>query len=189
MMYLRLFWEFFKIGLFSIGGGMATVPFLQHLGKVSGWYSSAELANMIAISESTPGPIGVNMATYVGNTIAGVFGGVVATLGLGTPSIIIILIIAAILDKVKGNKYFDAAFYGIRASSIGLIAAAGVAITLIAFFGIESIFDISKIQINWMYVALAIVLVILTHFVKATKKLHPICFIIFSAIVGVLFSF
>lgn len=186
MIYLKLYWEFFKIGLFSIGGGMATVPFLQHLGKASGWFSSAELANMIAISESTPGPIGVNMATYVGNTTSGVLGGVVATLGLVTPSIIIILIIATILDKFRKNKYVDAAFYGLRASSVGLIAAAGVAITLIAFFGIESIFDITKIHLNWIYVALAAVILILTRFVKATKKLHPICFIIFSAIVGVL---
>ena len=93
MLYLRLFWEFFKTGLFAVGGGMATLPFLYSMSDATGWFTHAQLADMIAVSESTPGPIGVNMATYVGFSTAGVPGAVVATLGLITPSVIIILII------------------------------------------------------------------------------------------------
>ena len=92
MIYLRLFWEFFKVGLFSVGGGLATLPFLYSLGAKTGWFSTADVANMLAVSESTPGPIGVNMATYVGFDCGGVLGGVVATLGLVTPSVIVIAV-------------------------------------------------------------------------------------------------
>ena len=81
MTYLRLFWEFFKTGLFAVGGGMATVPFLKNIGLATGWYSQTDLMNMLAVSESTPGPIGINMATYVGFTVAGIPGAVIATIG------------------------------------------------------------------------------------------------------------
>ena len=87
MIYLRLFFEFFKVGLFSVGGGLATIPFLTDLGQRTGWFTSGQLADMIAISESTPGPLGVNMSTYVGFNTAGMMGVIVATLGWGTPSI------------------------------------------------------------------------------------------------------
>ena len=110
MLYLRLFWEFFKTGLFAVGGGMATLPFLYSMSDTTGWFTHAQLADMIAVSESTPGPIGVNMATYVGFTAAGIPGAVIATLGLITPSIIIILIIARVLAAFRQNKYVDAAF-------------------------------------------------------------------------------
>ncbi len=106
---LRLFYEFFKTGLFSIGGGMATVPFLKEMALNTGWFTLNDLADMIAVSESTPGPIGVNTATYVGYKTAGLIGGVVATVGLIAPSIIVILIIASVLDKFRSNKYVDAA--------------------------------------------------------------------------------
>ena len=95
MLYVRLFWEFFKTGLFAVGGGLATLPFLQDMAERTGWFTHAQLADMLAVSESTPGPIGVNMATYVGFTTGGVPGALVATLGLVTPSVIIILIVAA----------------------------------------------------------------------------------------------
>ena len=97
MLLLRLFYEYAKVGLFAVGGGLATVPFLQHLGETTGWFTDAELSTMIAVSESTPGPMGVNMATYVGFNVAGVPGAVIATVGEVTPSIVIILIIAALL--------------------------------------------------------------------------------------------
>ena len=189
--YARLFWEFFKAGLFAIGGGMATVPFLQEMGEATGWFSSAELADMIAISESTPGPIGVNMATYVGNVTAGIPGGIIATLGLVTPSVIIILIVATVLKKFRDNKYVNSAFYGLRPASVGLISAAGFTIILIAFFGAEDIYDLfhNFTGVDYRYVILAVVLVILTNFVKPTKKLHPILFILFSAVVGIVFKF
>ena len=188
MIYLQLFYEFFKAGLFAVGGGMATVPFLQDMGEATGWFTDAQLANMIAVSESTPGPIGVNMATYVGNVTAGIPGGIIATLGLVTPSVIIILIIASFLQKFRHNSYVEAAFYGLRPASVGLIAAAGFAIILIVFFGMEDIYDGTNASVDIRCVLFAILLLILTRYIKPVKKLHPICFIIFSAAVGIIFS-
>ena len=126
MTYLRLFWEFFKTGLFAVGGGMATVPFLKNIGLATGWYSQTDLMNMLAVSESTPGPIGINMATYVGFETNGPMGCVIATLGLITPSIIIILVIARFLQKFRQSRTVDAVFYGLRPASTALIASAGV---------------------------------------------------------------
>ena len=124
MILIRLFFEFFKAGLFAIGGGMATLPFLYNISDKTGWFTYGQLADMVAIYESTPGPMGVNMATYVGFTTAGPVGAVIATLGLITPSIIVILIIAGFLKAFKTNKYVQNAFYGLRPASTGLIAAA-----------------------------------------------------------------
>lgn len=114
MIYLRLFFEFFKVGLFSVGGGLATIPFLSDMGARTGWFTAGNLANMIAISESTPGPMGVNMATYVGFHTSGVLGGIVATLGLICPAIIVIAIIAGFLKKFRESRAVDAVFYGLR---------------------------------------------------------------------------
>ena len=168
MLYLRLFWEFFKTGLFAIGGGLATLPFLQDMSDRTGWFTHAQLADMLAVSESTPGPIGVNMSTYVGFTTGGIGGALVATLGLVTPSVIVILIVAAFLKAFRDSKWVSAAFYGLRPASTALVAAAGVSVVLIA---------------------LAAVLLVLTRWVKYTKNLHPILFILASAIVGVVFQF
>jgi chromate transporter len=191
MILLQLFWEFFKTGLFAVGGGMATLPFLYAISEKTGWYSSAQLADMIAVSESTPGPIGVNMATYVGFHLAGVAGSVVATVGLITPSVIIILLIARALQKFRENQYVDAAFYGLRPCSIGLIAAAGLLVVKITLFDLDA-FRISGSLMNlfqWKQIILAAVLLVLTRAVKKTKKLHPIVFIALSAVVGIVFSF
>ena len=114
MLYLRLFFEFFKTGLFAVGGGMATLPFMYDISDRTGWFTHAQLADMIAVSESTPGPIGVNMATYVGFATGGVPGAIVATLGVITPSVIVILIVARILKSFRENVYVDSAFYGLR---------------------------------------------------------------------------
>ena len=191
MLYLRLFWEFFKTGLFAVGGGMATLPFLSRLSDPTGWFSHAQLADMIAVSESTPGPIGVNMATYVGFSTAGVPGAVVATLGLITPSVIIILIIARVLAAFRQNKVVDAAFYGLRPCSVGLIAAAGLLVVKIALFDVD-LYRQTGVLMNlfqWKAIALAAVLIVLTRYVKPLKKLHPVFFILGSAAVGALFSF
>ncbi|MDE6357246.1 MAG: chromate transporter, partial [Eubacteriales bacterium] len=107
MIYLELFIEFLKIGLFSVGGGLATLPFLNSLIETKGWYTAGELTNMLAISESTPGPIGVNMATYVGFHTGGIFGSLIATFGLVLPSYIIIIIVAHFLQKFSENKYVE----------------------------------------------------------------------------------
>ena len=128
MLYLRLFWEFFKTGLFAVGGGLATLPFLQDMAERTGWFTHAQLADMLAVSESTPGPIGVNMATYVGFTTGGVPGALVATLGLVTPSVIVILIVAAFLKAFRDSKWVSGAFYGLRPASTALVAAAGISV-------------------------------------------------------------
>ncbi len=193
MLYLQLFWEFFKTGLFAVGGGMATIPFLYEMSDKTGWFTYNDLANMIAVGESTPGPIGVNMATYVGfvsgmndgGTVMAVIGAVVATLGLITPSIIIILIVAAMLKSFRDNKYVDRAFYGLRPASTGLIAAAGLTVLYSNMFLNDTL---SLASFNWKGLILAVVLWILTNLIKPTKKLHPIVFIALSAVVGVVFS-
>ena len=191
MIYLQLFWEFFKTGLFAVGGGMATLPFLYDISARTGWFTAAQLADMIAVSESTPGPIGVNMATYVGFTTAGIPGAVIATLGLAAPEVIIILIIARVLAAFRQNKYVDAAFYGLRPCSLGLIAAAGLLVVKVAMLHPERYASTGVLTdlVDWKAVLLAAVLLVFTRAVKQTKKLHPIFFILASALVGVVFSF
>ena len=184
MILLKLWWEFFKIGLFSVGGGMATLPFLYDMADRTGWFTYDQIADMLAVSESTPGPIGINMATYTGFTTAGMPGSIVATLGVITPGIIIVLLIIAVLERFRKNKYVEAAFYGIRPASAGLIAAAGVLVAEIALFNVDAdsiagFFDVKAL-------ILAAVLVVLTRWVKTTKKLHPVVFIAASAVVGIL---
>ena len=192
MTLLLLFFEFFKTGLFAVGGGMATLPFLYDMSaRHPEWFSAAQLADMIAVSESTPGPIGVNMATYVGFETSGVPGALVATLGLVTPSVIVILIVARMLKAFRSNKTVDAVFYGLRPCSVGLIAAAGILVVKIALFRFDA-YAASGIFtdiFNWKALTLAAVLLVLTRVVKATKKLHPVVFILASAAAGVLFSF
>ena len=191
MLYVRLFWEFFKTGLFAVGGGMATLPFLYSISDTTGWFTHAQLADMIAVSESTPGPIGVNMATYVGFSTAGIPGAVIATLGLITPSIIIILIIARVLAAFRQNKYVDAAFYGLRPCSLGLIAAAGLLVVKIALFDFDLFKQTGVLMdiFNGKAILLAAVLIVLTRYVKPLKKLHPVFFILGSAAIGALFAF
>ncbi len=197
MMYLRLFFEFFKTGLFAIGGGMATIPFLYDISDATGWFTHGDLANMIAVSESTPGPIGVNMATYVGfitgmndgNVLTAILGALVATLGLITPSIIIILIIAAVLKSFKDSKLVKDAFYGLRPASTGLIAAAGITVFLgTLFFSDAMAGGFTLAAVNWKGWILAVLLWVFTNVVKKTKKWHPIVFIGISALVGVVFA-
>ncbi len=195
MIYLQLFWEFFKTGLFAIGGGMATIPFLYEMADKTSWFTRMDLANMIAVSESTPGPIGVNMATYVGYLTGGsqsgvlqaLLGAVIATLGLVTPSIIVILIIAAVLNSFRNSKTVDRAFYGLRPASTGLIAAAGISVVVSNLITLGGTAE-HTFSLNWKGLILAAVLWLLSNKVKKTKGLHPIVFIGISAVVGILFS-
>ena len=191
MIYLRLFWEFFKTGLFSVGGGMATLPFLYKMSESTGWFTAEQLADMIAVSESTPGPIGVNMATFAGFTAAGVPGALIATAGLVTPSVVIILIISGILDRFKGNKYVDAVFKGLRPCSVGLICAAGLLVAKISFLNLGAYAETFLISdlFNVKALLLAAVIVCAVSFLKPLKKIHPIFLIAFSAAVGILFKF
>ena len=193
MMLLRLFYECFKVGLFAIGGGMATFPFLTDLAAKTGWYTQAQLVDMVAIAESTPGPIGVNTATYVGFTVAGIPGALTATIGLITPSVIIILIIARVLARFRDSKLVQNVFYGLRPASTGLIAAAGFSVVLLALTGaqVDSVRGLLHWQgsIHWPGILLAAVLLVLTRKVKQTKNLHPVVFIALSAVVGIVFRF
>ena len=191
MIYLSLFWEFFKTGLFSVGGGMATLPFLYQMADTKGWFTAEQLADMVAVSESTPGPIGVNMATYVGFLTGGIPGALVATIGLVTPSVIIILLIARVLEKFRSNKTVDAGFYGLRPCSVGLIAAAGLLVVKIALFHFDRFAETGRFldALNIKAIILAVVLLVLTRYVKPLKKLHPVFFILASAVAGVVFSF
>ena len=191
MIYLQLFFEFFKTGLFAVGGGMATLPFLYDMVEKTNWFTSAQLADMIAVSESTPGPIGVNMATYVGFTTAGFWGGLIATLALVTPSVIIIVIISYFLKVFRENRYVDAAFYGLRPASTGLIAAAGMTVVTITLLQMDLFKNSGSIMdlFNWKSLILAVIIYILSNNIKQTKKLHPVFFIVGSAIIGILFGF
>ena len=195
MILLRLFFEFCRVGRFSVGGGLATIPCLTDLGERTGWFSSGQLADMIAISESTPGPMGVNMATYVGFTTAGVPGGVVATLGLIFPSVIIILIIAGFLQKFRQSKAVDGVFYGLRAASAALITAALLQVARIALMlheveGQEIAPGQAVPRYELFYLPAIILAVIIFALVKFSpaKKLHPICFIALAALAGVIFQ-
>ena len=190
MIYLQLFIEFFKVGLFSIGGGLATLPFLYNISDRLRWYSHMDLANMIAISESTPGPVGVNTATYVGNTVAGILGSVVATAALIVPSIIIIIIISKFLNKFKDSKHVKNVFYGLRPASVGLIAAAGYSVITMALLNMEQYNKTGIISdiFNIKAIIFATILLIITNLNK-TNKSHPVIFILVSAFIGILFKF
>ena len=187
MIFLRLFFEFAKVGLFAVGGGLATIPFLQDMGVRTGWFTDVDLTTMIAVSESTPGPMGVNMATYVGFETAGLPGAVIATLGLITPSIIIIMIIAGFLQKFRQSKTVDAIFQGLRPASTALIAAAGLSVAMSVLFTAGSTTE-HAFSVHWPAVILAVV-VFLCMRQEKLKKLHPVVFIALAAVAGAVFQF
>ena len=176
MILLQLFFEFFKIGLFAIGGGLVTIPFLYELGSKSGWFSPNILVDMIAISESTPGPIGVNMATYVGFYTNGIVGGIIATLGLVLPSLIIIILISKTLEKVKENPIIKNLFYGIRPVALALILTAALDIIF------NNILNLTN---NTITIIKSIVLFSILLFSIRKTKIHPVLFIAISAIIGI----
>lgn len=187
MILLRLFYEFTKVGLFSIGGGLATIPFLQSMGKATGWFTDAQLTTMIAVSESTPGPMGINMATYVGFETAGIPGAVVATLGEVFPSIVVVIIIAGFLQKFRQSKLVDAIFYGLRPASTALIASACLTVAaavLLTVGGMEN----HMVLVHWPALILAVVVFVCMRYTPM-KKLHPIVFIGFSALIGAVLQF
>ncbi|MDR2615175.1 MAG: chromate transporter [Oscillospiraceae bacterium] len=175
MTLLRLFGEFFFIGLVSFGGGLATIPFLQNLAVRTNWFTLTELADMIAVSESTPGPIGINMASYAGYRAAGIPGVAAATVGIVTPSVLVILIIARALTSFRANRDVDGAFFGLRPASCALITAVGIELLRASLF--TPAFDIKA----------AVLFALLLPAVLKTK-LHPLAFIAFSAAVGVIFK-
>ncbi|MBQ9949491.1 MAG: chromate transporter [Clostridia bacterium] len=198
---IQLCLEFFLTGLFAIGGGMATLPFLYDIGARTGWYTNEDVLQMLAVSESTPGPIGVNMSTYVGFTVmfasygiwGAIAGGILTTLSLVLPSLIIVLIVARVLDKFKNAAIVQSVFTAIRPASLALIVAAGLGImasTLLCIpdgFTLSAVSDVQSFTglFNFKGIILAAVLFFGMRFFK---KLHPIVFIVISAVVGIIFS-
>lgn len=186
MIFLQLFYEFFKTGLFAVGGGLATLPFLEDISQRTGWFTSAQLADMLAISESTPGPIGVNMATYVGFETAGILGALCATVGLVMPSVIIIVLVSKVLEKFRTNTYVEAAFYGLRPASVAMVASAGIGVAMTTLLNLTAS---GFAVLRWRELVLAAVILVLTNFVPKVKKFHPIVFIALAAAVGIIFEF
>lgn len=184
MSYLLLFWEFFKTGLFAIGGGLATIPFLMDISeRHPEWFTAEELSNMIAISESTPGPIGINMATYAGFSSCGVLGGIVATAAIILPSIIIIMIIAGFLTKFRQSRLVQNAFYSLRPAVIGMLCVSLISMLLPLFFNFNATQILEIIDIK----ALALFAVLIFGILKFKK--HPILYIGVGALVGIIFKF
>lgn len=186
MLYLRLFYEFLQVGLFSMGGGLATIPFLRQMGQNTGWFSEADLANMIAIAESTPGPIGVNMATYVGYQSAGILGSVIATLGLIAPSLVIVLIIGGVLQQFRKSTLVTGIFSGLRPCSMALITSAGIGVAMVTFF--RSVPTQAGKELHLGAILLAIAVFFAMKFTPL-KKQHPILIIAVSAVIGIVFQF
>ena len=186
MIYLTLFLEFFKIGLFAIGGGLATLPFLYDLTNKYSWISADTVADMVAISQSTPGPLGINMATYSGYQGGGILGGIIATIGLITPSIIVIIIVAKILTKFKESPYVNAVFYGLRPAVTGLIAAAGFAVFKVTILNLDN-YKFTKNLLSLINIKATLLLVGIFLAIKYFKK-HPILYIFLGALAGIIFK-
>jgi len=174
-MNFLLFIEFFKIGLFAIGGGLVTIPFLYDLANKTGWFSATTIPNMIALSESTPGPLGINMATYTGFTINGILGGLLGTLGLITPSVIIIVLIAKLLKKYRQNQYVQKLFNAIKPAVLALILVVGITL-------------FQQTVLTGTILKKLILFLLLFLLIQKTK-LHPIFFIILSGLIGIVFQF
>ena len=181
ILLLRLYWEFLLVGLFSMGGGMATVPFLLDMSTRTGWFTSADVATMIAISEATPGPIGINMATYVGYVTAGIPGTVVADIGLVTPAVLIILIVSRLLSAIWEDPRVKALFYGLRPASVGLIAAAAFAVCAVSLFTWDGTLTLHPGPTILFLVMLA------AMNLPKLKRISPLVYIGIAAAMGVIF--
>ena len=186
---LLLFVEFFKTGLFAVGGGLATVPFIRDMGATYGWISEAEIANIIAIAESTPGPIGVNAATYVGFLVCGIPGAVLATLGLVTPSVIIIILVAGAIRKYSDSHMVQSLFRALRPAAIGLITAAGFSL-LLTSLGVKANFTRLTFSADWYSLLKLGIYGVFTFlaFWKKTAKIHPLFYILTGGAIGAILS-
>lgn len=188
MIYLQLFWEFFKTGLFSIGGGLATLPFLQEIAQNYPWFTPNDLLDMIAVSESTPGPLGVNVSTYAGFHAAGIPGALVATCSLVLPSVITIILVYRALAKFRNSKLVQDGFYGLRPASAGLIFSALLEVFAVSLLhtgswnGPDSLLAVLNLP------AIAFFL-LLSAAIWKLPKIHPIVFIGIGAVCGILFQF
>lgn len=181
---LKLVYYFFTTGLFAIGGGLATLPFLYDIGRKTGWYSPVDVSNMVAIAQSTPGPTGINMATYVGFKEFGVIGSIVGPVSMVLPSLVIIIIVYKILDKFKQSQLVKSIFYGLRPASSGLILAAAFSVIQISLLNVENQANISG-YFRWPPIILAGLIFLIQYF---KKGIHPIFLIALAGIIGVVFK-
>lgn len=186
MIYLDLFWTFFKIGLFTIGGGQAMIPMIMTNVVDKGWLAQEALIDFIAISESTPGPFAVNIATYTGIETAGIFGAICATLGVVLPSVIIITIVAKLLSNFMKRKAVSEVFVGVRSTVTGLLTSVFISLILTMLFGISSIYDTSTLSIDYIGIGLFAVILPISFIKIKGKKMKPILIVILSAALGVL---
>ncbi len=180
--YLLMMLEFFKTGLFAVGGGLATLPFLREISIKYGWYTLEELSNMIAVGNATPGPIGVNMATYAGYNIGGIIGGILATLSMTLPCFIVILIVSSILDKFRNSIYVEGAFKGLRPAVIAMISVALLQLCQEVFITKASTF-IQSISIKHIILFAGIFIIS-----KLMKKDNVLLYIVIGAIAGIIFK-
>ena len=183
MIYLRLFFEFFSVGLFSIGGGLATIPFLNDLASKTGWFTTTEIADMIAVSEATPGAVGVNMATYAGFSVAGVSGAILATIGLIAPSIIVILILYSLLQKYLANQMVQGVLRALRPASLALICTAALELIVNTMFDYFYLWPQVHVVLSWKKLLLAAALMALWK----KYQTHPILYILLAAALGIAF--
>lgn len=188
MTFLLLFYEFFKVGLFSVGGGLATIPFLRRIAERYPWFTVEELSDMIAVSESTPGPVGINMATYAGYRAGfscggvpfGILGGIVATLGILCPAIVVICLVSRALTRFRDSTLLKSAFYGIRPAVAGLIGGAMVTVYQ------SALFRPSPDGASTPFAPALVIFAVLTALYFRFNRLHPVLFIAAGAAVGIL---
>ena len=184
MIYLKLFFAFFKTGLFAIGGGLATLPFLYDISQTYGWFTEAELADMIAVAESTPGPIGVNMATFAGIRAAGIPGGILATFALVLPAFLVMLLVATLLKRYQENAYVQSAMRVLRPTSIGLIGAAFFSVVKVALLDVSRYAEGGFTAIfRWEEIILCGILSVIAW---RWKRAHPLILIVIGAVAGIL---
>lgn len=182
MIYLELLLAFLKVGLFSFGGAYGAIPLIRDVVLSHGWMSEEYLTYMIAVSESTPGPIMVNMATYVGNTQARFFGSVVATFGVVFPSFCVILLVTAILKNLTDNKYFKAILQGLKPCVVGIILATGLHLMVINCLVIK---ENIGVDIKAFCILLILIGILFGYQRITEKKLSPVMLIVVSAVVGI----
>ena len=184
MIYLQIALEFFKTGMFAVGGGLATLPFLREIAmNHSDWYTLSDLSDMIAVGNAIPGPIGVNMATYAGHSAAGIPGGIIAPLSMVFPSFVVILIVSAIFDKFRNSKFVEGAFVGLRPAVVALIS---VALLQLA----KEVFIIPDVPVLLQSFSIKHIILFVAMFIFSCfkKKTNIVYYIIAGAIIGILFQ-
>ncbi|MBE7025157.1 MAG: chromate transporter [Ruminococcaceae bacterium] len=186
MIYMQLFLAFLKTGLFSIGGGLATLPFLYEIAETRGWFSPQMIADMLAVSESTPGPIGVNMATYAGYMTAGISGAIVATVALVLPSLVIVLILAGFIARYRENRFVNGAFMGIRPAVVALVTVALLQVLKSSVLSWDA-FLLTKHPADLVHLPSLLLMAALFGILFGYKKIPPIVLVALGAIAGILF--